>query len=464
MAVGIGSVKRMVRSGDSVKDIIKFWLPEVISQFVFIVFPLLLDSYIVAGLKSTTLYGALGTANNFIHVLLKFSEAIPIASVAIIGRLNGAKKYNKCGEELGNTFWTSTFFGVLQFILIFFAATQIYRVLGVPESMISIGAPFLQLRSFGIMLVFLSQVLLYFMRGIKNTKTPMIISLTGILSFAFFDYALVLGRLGCPRLGLHGAAIATIIQYSFVMILSLWLILSNKSYKKYFASLFIGYFTLKRSLHLLNLSWQIMVDKTSLALSYVWLFKMITHMGPAAIASFDAIKNLERFALLPAIAFAQVITFLVSNRLGAGDPEGAKSNIKKVLFMTFVATSICLLGLCLKASFFIGLFDKDVTNSFGHIAAPALVLVSALVVFDFIQLILAGALRGAGDVRTVMIVRFFSCLLFFTPIAYIISKLPITNLAVRFGLIYGTFYLNTAVIGFFFMRRIVSGKWQKIKV
>jgi putative MATE family efflux protein len=462
MSVGLKSLKRMVGSGDSVKNILSFWFPEVISQFVFIIFPLLVDSYIVASLKSTAMYGALGTANNFLHVLLKFAEAIPVASVAIIGRHNGAKQYNKCGEDLGDTFWTSTFFGVLQFSVILFAASSIYRILGVPESMVVVGAPFLKLRSLGILLVFISVALLYFMRGIKNTKTPMLISLIGICSFIFFEYIFVFGKFGAPAMGLYGAALATILQYIIVITLCLWYLLTNINCRKYFASLFIGYFSLKRVLRLLNLSWQIMIDKTSIAMSYVFLFKMITPMGAYAITSFDCIKNLERFALLPAVAFAQVITFLVSNRLGAQDPEGAKSNIKKVLLLSFAFTGMSLFAFCLKARFFISFFDPD--GKFTHIAAPAFVLVSTLVIFDFIQLILAGALRGAGDVRTVMLTRFLSCTLFFAPLAYFLSTLSIENPALKFALIYSSFYINTAIIGFVFMRRIVGGKWSKIKV
>lgn len=469
MAVGLGSLKwikssckKMVGSGDSIKNIISFWFPEAISQFVFIVFPLLVDSYIVASLKSTAMYGALGTANNFLHLLLKFAEAIPVASVAIIGRHNGAKMYHKCGEDLGDTFWTSTFFGILQFSFIMFAASGIYRFLGVPETMVVVGAPFLKLRSLGILLVFIAIALLYFMRGIKNTKTPMLISLVGICSFVFFEYVFVFGKFGAPALGLYGAALATILQYAIVIVLSLWYLLTNVSYKKYFASLFIGYFSFKRVLRLLNLSWQIMIDKTSLAMSYVFLFKMITPMGALAVTSFDCIKNLERFALLPAVAFAQIITFLVSNRLGANDPEGARSNVKKVLLLSSVLTGASLIAFCLKARYFISFFDPE--GKFTHIAAPAFVLVSTLVVFDFIQLILAGALRGAGDVRTVMLTRFLSCAFFFTPLAYFVSKLQIENPAIKFALIYGSFYINTAVIGFVFMRRIMGDKWAKIKL
>lgn len=463
MAVGLESIKRMIGSGDRTKKIIfKYWLPETVTQFIFIIFPLLADSYIVASLKSTALYGALGTANNLLHVLLKFSEAIPVGAVAIIGRHNGAKEYSRCGKDLGDTFWTSTFIGLMQFSLICMAAASIYRLLGVPEDMVVLGAPFLRFRSFGILLVFISNALLYFMKAIKNTRTPMMISIVGLSAFLFFDYVLVLGKFGFPQLGLYGAALATIIQYSLMSTLAIVYLLSNIDYRKYFPTLFIWHFSTRRVLTLLNLSWQIMVDKTALSMSYVWVFKLITPLGAYAITSFDVIKNLERFALLPAIAFAQIITFLVSNRLGAQDPEGAKSNIKKVLILSASTTGVALLFFCLRARFFVGFFDPQ--NEFTHIAAPAFVLVSTLVVFDFIQLILAGALRGAGDVKTVMYTRLFSCAFFFVPVAYIFSKIPIADTATKFALIYSSFYVNTALIGFVFMMRIMGNKWSKIKV
>jgi len=462
MSIGVGSVKRMIGSGESLWQILSYWFPEAISQIIFISLPPLLDSYIVASLGSTATYGALGTANNFLHTLLKFAEAIPVAAIAIIGRHNGAKEYEKVGQDLGDTFWTVTFLGFVQLLLIFFGASTIYGILGVPTEMVAIGVPFLRLRSFSIFLVFLSIAFIGFMKGVKNTKTPMTISVIGVFIFMFFDYALVFGRFGFPRLGLNGSAIASIIQYTVVISLATWYILSNPDYKKYFSCMFYRYFSFPQIVRLLNLSWPIMIDKTSLAISYVWLFKLIAPLGAPAITSFDAIKNLERFALIPAIAFAQIIVFLVSNRLGEDDPEGAKSNIKKVLILASIMVAVALLFLCLNANYFVGLFDPN--HEFTHIAAPALVIVSSLVVFDFVQLILAGALRGAGDVRTVMWVRFFSCLFFFTPLAYFFSKLPIESLSLKFALLYSTFYFNTAVMGFVFMKRIIGKKWQKISI
>ncbi len=454
--------QRIMESGDSIKDILLYWLPEMISNAMLISLPPLIDSYLIASLRSTSTYGALGMANNFLHLLTKFGEALPVAAIAIIGRHNGAQEYEKCGKDLGDAFWTTTFIGFVQFALIFTFAGNIFGWLGVPERMIQYGVPFLQAKAIGILLIFMSLGFFAFMRGVKNTRTPMVIYAIGMSIFILFDYMLVLGKFGFSRMGLMGSAIATIIQYCVMISISIWYILSNPEYKKYFSQLFIKVFSTKRALRMLNLAWPIMIDKSSLAVSYIWLSKMLAPMGKYAIASFDIIKNLERFAFLPAVGFAQIIIFLVSNQLGAKNPEGAKNNIKKAMILTATMLAVSLTILCVKAEFFVSLFDPK--GKISGIAAPALVFISFLVVFDFVQLILAGALRGAGDVKTVMMARFFCFFGFFTPVAWFISNLNITNQVVKFTLLYGTFYVTTGLVGLIFLWRIKTPKWHQKKV
>lgn len=451
-------INKILKSGDSISSILYYWLPEMISNTILISLPPLIDSYIIASLKSTTTYGALGMTNNFLHFLIKLAEAIPVASIAIMGRHNGAKDYKKCGEDLGDAFWTTTIIGISLSTIIFFGASSIFQLLGVPAKMSLKGVPFLQLKSIGILLTFISLSFFAFMRALKNTKIPMMIYLIGMGIFVSFDYMLVLGKFGFSPMGLNGSAIATIIQYIIMISISIGYILLNKDYKKYFTKLFINYFNIHRVKKLIGLSLPIMIDKGSLAGSYVVLSRMIALMGKYAIASYDVIKNLERFAILPAVGFAQIIIFLVSNRLGAKDPEGARSDIKKVMGLALGMLIFTLGFLCINSKYLVSFFDPK--NKFTFLAAPALVFISFFVIFDFIQLILAGALRGAGDVKTVMKIRFFSCTLFFLPIVYLLEKLPIQNQVLKFVLIYGSFYLNTGLIGIFFLKRIKTTKWQ----
>ena len=114
-----------IRAGESVPHIVSYWLPELISLFIIVALPPLFDAYLVAGMHATAAYGALGMATNFLHTLVKLSETVPVAAIAIIGRYNGAKQFQKCGQELVTTFWTTVIMGATQFVFLFFAATAI---------------------------------------------------------------------------------------------------------------------------------------------------------------------------------------------------------------------------------------------------------------------------------------------------------------------------------------------------
>ncbi len=448
--------------GDSVKDILWYWLPELISLTILVVLPPIIDSYLISNTQSLICYGAVATITNVLYMLVRTAESIPIALIAIVGRLNGSGQYEKCGEELGIAFWTTFLIGFVQFVIILFFARNIYEWLNVPPDMITIGVPFLRLKSFGILLTFIMLSFIGFMRAVKNTHMPMMINLVGILTFIFFDYVLILGKWGFPQLDIYGSAVATILQYTVTNTIAIGYILFNKNLKKYFNIMFFWFFNIQRAFYLLNLSWPILIDKAIFAAAFVWLSKMTSDLGPHAIATFDVVKNLERFAFLPAMAFASVITFLVSNRLGSQDVDGASASIKKVLLLTaFIVTAVTI-ALCFNAHYFISCFDPH--DQFTQFAMKTLFVVSIFSVFDYVQVILAGALRGAGDVKAVMWGRLFTCIVFFVPVSYFFHKLPLERVLLKFNLIYGSYYLMMGVMSIIFLVRAKSHKWHKPQI
>ena len=448
--------------GDSVKDILWYWLPELISLMILVVLPPIIDSYLISNTQSLVSYGAVATITNVLYMLVRMAESIPIALIAVVGRFNGAQNYEKCGEELGVAFWTTFLIGFVQFVLILFFARSIYEWLNVPQAMISVGVPFLRLKSFGILLTFIMLGFIGFMRAVKNTHMPMMINVIGILTFIFFDYALILGKWGFPKLDIYGSAVATILQYTVTNGIAIGYILLKKDFKKYFNVMFFWFFDVKRAYYLLNLSWPILIDKTVFAAAYVWLSKMTSDLGPHAIATYDVVKNLERFAFLPAMAFASVITFLVSNRLGLQDPDGASSSIKKVLLLTGLMVSALTIFMCFNAHYLVGCFDPQ--NQFTQFAVKTLFMVSIFSVFDYVQVILAGALRGACDVKAVMWGRLFTCIVFFIPVSYLFHRLPISSTLLKFNLIYGSYYLMMGVMSIIFLARAKSHKWQRRQI
>jgi Na+-driven multidrug efflux pump len=102
-------------------------------------------------------------------------------------------------------------------------------------------------------------------------------------------------------------------------------------------------------------------------------------------------------------------------------------------------------------------FDK--TGEFTPLAVWAFPFVSVLVFLDLIQLILAGALRGAGNVRMVMQTRLLVCIGFFVPVSYLLSTMQMPTFT-KFILIYSSFYVGNALMSVVYIRRFRSDVWQ----
>ena len=444
--------------GEGYSKIFHYFIPEFITAVILYSVPLLIDASWVAHLKSTSAYATLGITNTLLHSIIKIAEGISIGTIVMAGQFNGIGNYKRAGVALVNSFWTTVLTGAFVASLLYFGAYYIFVWYRLPEQMIILGIPFLRVRAIGIFFTFVYFGLIGFLRGIKNTQTPMHIFMVGCALFLFFDYALIFGKFGFPELGLMGSAIASVIEYGSMCVAALAYLFFSSSVKRYEISLFSSFASYQRIKELFLLSFPVMLDKAALACSYVWLGYCLAPMGTNVLASFSVIKDIERFALLPAIAFAQVITFLVSNDYGKKDWEGIKSTTKKIIFMASISVFIILFLCSLSTKYIIQMFDLK--GEFTEFAAKAFPVISILAFFDVLQLILAGALRGAADVRVVMWTRLILCAGFFAPIAFGFSRLNTQSVVMKFVLVYSSLYICNAIMSMVYIWRLRRESWK----
>ncbi len=444
--------------GESYNRIIRYFIPEFIASFLLYSVPVWLDAYFIGLLQSTAVYGTIGATNNFLHLIIKVAEAFAVGTIVLTGKHNGQGDYEAAGRTLRDAFWITCILGFFFAAALYFGAFWIYSWY-VPEEMIALGVPFLRLRAVGMFLMFIFFAFTGFLRGLKNTKTPMYILILGISLFIFFDYSLIFGAFGLPALGFYGSAIASIIQYVVMLAIIIGYVLMNKNYSKYNISLLKISPKNGQWQHLLRMSLPVVIDKATLAFAYIWLCKMMKPMGATGVATFCIIKDMERFALVPAIAFAQVITFLVSNDYGKKQWDSIKNNVKKIIFMTSTIVFTILLIFSLYAREIIQCFDRK--GEFTDMAVRIFPILSVLVLFDVLQLILSGALRGVANVRVVMFVRLAICFGFFIPLSYFLASLVIEDMAVKLVLIYGSYYIGNALMNIVYITRFRGESWKK---
>jgi len=451
----IGDTKKYY--GERFTKILRYFFPEFVTALLIYSLPLLLDAFFVGFLKSTPSYTVLGASNGLVRLLIKMAEAFAVGTLVLTGQYNGQGKFKRAGNVLQDAFWLTVIIGAVIAGILYFGAYWIYWWLGVSEELIYLGIPFLRLRAIGIFFTFVSFSIIGFLRGIKNTRVPMLIYVCGSIVFVLFDFVLIFGKLGLPAMGLYGSAVASIIQSVVMVVVAVVYVLYTPAVRQYAIQLKPHFPSIVYIKELLVLSWPVMVDKSILATAYIWLFKMISTMGTAASAAYNAVRDMEQFTFLPAVAFAQIITLLVSNDYGAGRWRDIRYNLYKVFFMAFSMVAVLLVIFSIYSTQIVQLFDKN--NDFTELAARTFPLLSILVFFDVLQLILAGALRGAKDVRTVMMVRLIVCSVYFVPVSYMLSMLNVTDLT-KLVLIYSSFYVGNMFMSIMYICRFRSGKWK----
>lgn len=448
-----------------VKKLFGYFFPELITATLLYIGLEIIDFRFIACTDVALCNTTLGVTNQLFHLITKIAEGFSVGMVIICGQYNGAHEYHRTGKAVSDAFWATALTGGAISLLLYFSAHAIYAFYEMPQQVIDLGVPFLRIRALGVLFSFVFFALIGFLRGIKNTKTPMFLFVIGAAVFLFFDYVLIFGKWGFPRLGLQGSAIATVLQYGTMLAGALLYILWHPEHRKYGISLFTAV-KWSNIRDLIHLSWPVMIDKASFALCPIWLTKMLgatakTATFAASHVLFDSyvvLKNMEKIGILPALAFAQIITFLVSNDYKIHHFKAIKKNIRLVLLLSAALVGLFNIMFCIAPTFFLHILGK--AKAFNIFIAYSLPYIAILMCFDVLQLILAAALRGAADVKAVMWARMVVTGLFFVPLAYGISLLQIDSILLKFILLYGSVHLSYALMALIYIIRFKTGSWK----
>lgn len=441
-------------AGHSYTAILRYFMPEFITALILYSLPYFVDCYFIAHLKSTEIYTISGVVNNVLNLFVKIAEGLSIGTVAIAGYYNGLDKFKDVGRSFVDALWVSIFIGGLISFMIYVGGYWMYKFFNFSEATIQLGLPFLKIRAISMFLMFIFFACIGLFRSIKNTFVPMVLFAIGSFVFIIFDYFLIFGTFGFPQLGLYGSAIAYLIQYVIMLIGALFYIFYYRLHHTYEIYIFSGISSSAHVVKLLGISLPIVVDKAIMAWAYIWLSKVLSCMGSYALANFAVIKLMECMVFLPATAFSQVITFLVSNDVGNQRWQDIRANIGKVLVLASMMVATLVTIVSWYPEQIIHMIDRN--KEFAGLAKTVFPALSFLIFFDLLQLILSGALRGASDVQTVMLTRLTVICCYFVPVSYWLSRIVFRSDALKFFLIYGSFFIGNALMSLVYIKKFAK--------
>ena len=289
------------------------------------------------------------------------------------------------------------------------------------------AAPFIRILAFGTLPLLLYACLRRYLQALHLVRPIMLALLTANLINALGDWALIYGHLGLRARGIVGAAWATDISRVYLMLYLAGVILLQE--RKHPTGLLhqlprLDFVRLRQMLHLgLPASGQILLEMGAFAAATV----LIGRLSAVALAAHQIVLNCATLTYAVPLGIGSATAISVGHAIGRKD------------FASAVRTGwlgIALGAACMSVSaalFF--LFPRQILHIYtndAHVIAigSGLLLIAAFFqLFDGIQTVTTGALRGAGDTHTSMLLNL---------LCYWVIGVPL-GAALGFGLGHGVY-------------------------
>ncbi len=379
--------------------------------------PLVLTNITQAGIQATdvVMLGWLGARElaasalgvNLYFAFLIFGMGLVTAASPLLSREIGARRNSvrEVRRTVRQTLWAAAAFA-LPVWLVLWQAEPILRLLGQSAELSAMAADYVRVLQWGLLPALGYLVLRAFVAALERPAWSLLISIAGLVLNASLNYVLIFGALGAPRLGLEGAALASVITQVAMFAGMVVVVSRHRRFRRY---RLLGRWwraDWRRFRDVWRLGAPIGVTlglEVTVFNAAVFLMGLI---GTAALAAHAIAIQLASLTLLVPLGLAQAVTVRVGLAFGRRDRAGIgragwTAFGMSVGFMALAASAMLSMPEPLVFAF---LNEGDPANAEVIRLALAFLGIAALFqIVDGAQAVGAGMLRGLQDTKVPMI-------------------------------------------------------------
>ena len=399
---------------------------------------------------------SIGVAQQIVFTLQVAYSGLAVGNTALVARSIGAKDPDQAQRIAKQSLvMGAVIAGVITVAGLAFADGAI-SLMGASPDMVELAVPYFRTVICGSLFMMVMFIGNGTLRGAGDTRLPMMI--TAVINLINLDvgYVLIFGKLGLPALGIDGAAIGNLAAQAVGSCIVLYVLFSGRSRVKLD---WRGGWRLDPGLikRLLNIGTPAAAEQIFMRLGMTTYSAMVISLGTLVYAAQQIIFTIVSFSFMPGFAFGVAATTMVGQNLGAKNPARADESGWEATRLGIMWMSLMGVGFFVLAEPLMGLFTSDArVVAYG---APCLRLVAWAQPLQAFSMVLAGALRGAGDTRWTMIITTGSIWLLRIPLSYLFG------IVLNLGLI-GVWMgnaLDSMIRGLAVTWRYCTGRWQTIR-
>ena len=391
-----------------------------------------------------------------------FFQSVVGYSSVFVGRYHGAGDEGMCRATYRIAMTLSVAFGVLSLLLVPVGGA-ILRATVVSPDLLKDEASYYSILMYGSFFVYGQMAAASYFTGRGRTRIVFWANLIGNALNIALDPFLIFGWCGVPRMGIAGAAYATVFAMLVQMVILAVAARERGDGRRE------GLETGDGRRELVALAGTILKFGvpaglyTILNMLSFTIFVFVTGgVGDLELAVSNACFTVNYLLVAPIEGFSLGASTLVSQALGRGDPDAAAGEARRTIVLGVGFIAVCSAVVLAFAHPILDIFASRAGASAGEfhsLGFTLFVLMAAWQVFDAADVILSGALKGGGDTKFVMWWMLVVAFVIWLPVVFVVRRFHNTMPA-----LWATMILYVAVICVGSLVRWRRGRWKMVKL
>lgn len=378
------------------KSLFFFALPMIIGN-LFQQFYNMADTIIVGKLVGEDALAAVGASYSFTTVFIMVAIGGGIGASVLTSQHFGAGHYKEMKSSIYTFLLTfavlSTFLAILGFIL----NPTILWLLKTPDNIMGDAVSYLQIYFVGLPFMFMYNILSADFNALGKSKIPLYL----LIFSSILNILMDLWMVGGLKLGVAGAAIATVIAQGIAAVISFCILM--KLLNRYKMEEKVEIFCADMFVTGVKVAIPSIIQQSIVSIGMLLTQSAVNKFGSSALAGYSAGTRLESLCIVPMIATGNAMSTFTAQNLGAGKPERVRQG--------YHAAYGIIIGFGVVLILISQLFYRQILSAFVDSGSSVEAFQTGTEYFRFIgfffsflgfKAITDGVLRGAGDIKVYM--------------------------------------------------------------
>jgi putative MATE family efflux protein len=352
---------------------------------------------IMIGQLGETAIAAVGLANQVFFLLILLLFGISSGAAMFTAQFWGKEDIESIHKVLG----IGLMLGIASSLLFSFAALVfpefILSIYSKDPAVIALGSTYLRRVALSYVFTSITFSFASVLRSTENVKLPMFVSIVALSINTVLNYLLIFGNFGFPKMGVEGAAIATLIARSLECVTLLTLTYRLRTPVAARLNELLG-FNRDFILRYLKIALPVMFNEMMWSLGITVYNIVYARIGTESIAAVNISATIENMAFVLFIGISNAAAIMIGKRIGANEEDKAFIYGRRTLILGMAGA--VLVGLII-------LVGKDAILSLYQISETARLYASLiLTITSFVlwirvsnMIMIVGIFRSGGDTR-----------------------------------------------------------------